>query len=56
VYYFSDPKNLHKGEKQAKKIEILKDGTLSQDFGPGFFDEADNLAVQLYISNKNSTN
>lgn len=47
LYYFSDPKNLLKGEKQAKKIEILKDGTLSQDFGTGFFDEALNWKFEL---------
>ena len=30
-----------------RKIEILEDGRLSEPFGPGFFDEADSLAMDL---------
>jgi len=38
----------------VKKIEILKDGSLSDDFGTGFFDEALNLEFELLkIKNKN---
>ena len=47
IYYFNDP-NIPAGEKQVKKIEILEDGSLSDDFGSGFFDEADNLAINLF--------
>lgn len=32
---------------QIRKIRILPDGRLSQAFGKGFFDEADNLALEL---------
>ncbi|MFN3850858.1 MAG: DUF3696 domain-containing protein [Spirosomataceae bacterium] len=48
IYYFHDPNNVPEGEKQVKKIEILEDGSLSDDFGTGFFDEADNLAINLF--------
>ncbi len=48
IYYFNDPNNIPAGEKQVKKIEILEDGSLSDDFGSGFFDEADNLAINLF--------
>lgn len=47
IYYFHDPNNVPKGEKQVKKIEILEDGSLSDDFGPGFFDEAANWELEL---------
>ena len=48
IYYFNDPNNIPAGEPQVKKIEILEDGSLSDDFGSGFFDEADNLAINLF--------
>ena len=48
IYYFHDPNNVPEGEPQVKKIEILEDGSLSDDFGAGFFDEADNLAINLF--------
>ncbi len=48
IHYFTDPKQLAKGEKQIKEIRIKKNGVLTQDFGTGFFDEADNLAIDLF--------
>lgn len=53
IYYFDS------GDKTngnpSYKIEIMNDGSLSKDFGTGFFDEADNLAIDLFNfkSNKN---
>jgi predicted ATPase len=47
IYYFNDPKNIPAGEKQVKKIEILEDGSLSDDFGSGFFDEATTWKFEL---------
>ena len=35
------------GVSTNRKIEILEDGRLSESFGPGFFDEADMLAMEL---------
>jgi predicted ATPase len=40
IYYFNDPLHLGKNENHIKRIEILKDGSLSDDFGTGFYDEA----------------
>ena len=31
------------------QIEIAEDGRLKQPFGPGFFDEADSLAMNLLM-------
>jgi predicted ATPase len=47
IYYFNDPNNIPAGEPQVKKIEILEDGSLSDDFGSGFFDEATNWKFEL---------
>lgn len=47
IYYFHDPENIPAGEPQVKKIEILEDGSLSSDFGSGFFDEATNWKFEL---------
>lgn len=47
IYYFHDPNNVPTGEPQVKKIEILEDGSLSGDFGTGFFDEATNWKFEL---------
>lgn len=35
------------GISTNRKINILEDGRLSEPFGPGFFDEADSLAMNL---------
>ena len=35
------------GVSSNRKIEILEDGRLSEPFGPGFFDEADTLAMEI---------
>jgi len=56
LYYFYSFKEKPKGEKQVKKIEIMQDGRLSDYFGEGFFDEADNLAMKLFVLNKNTSN
>lgn len=54
IYYFHHPEKVPKGEKQVKKIDIQEDGSLSDDFGPGFFDEADNLALELFKYSKSN--
>ncbi|WP_340110995.1 AAA family ATPase [Maribellus mangrovi] len=37
------------GKPQVQNIQIKDDGRLSEQFGTGFFDEADNLAMDLLI-------
>lgn len=48
IYYFYDPKNIPPGEDQVKEICIDEDGKLSDDFGTGFFDEADKIAISIW--------
>ncbi|MEY4905651.1 MAG: hypothetical protein RLZZ292_3466, partial [Bacteroidota bacterium] len=48
IYYFYEPERIPKGRNQVEKITIQKDGSLDNDFGSGFFDEADNLSIDLY--------
>lgn len=48
IYYFYDPENVPPGEEQVKRIEIAEDGKLTDDFGTGFFDEADKIAISIW--------
>lgn len=56
IYYFNNPEKVPAGEKQITKIEIGSDGSLSREFGSGFLDEADNLAMNLFILSKHQKN
>lgn len=56
IYYFNNPDKLKEGEDYIKKINFNEDGSLSDDFGPGFFDEADNLSINLFNLNKSRKN
>lgn len=56
IYYFYNPKEIPANKSQVTKIELNKLGKMSHDFGPGFFDEADNLAIQLFNLNQQSQN
>ncbi len=49
VYYFNSDKNVNEseGEPKIKKISLDKSGSLSDNFGPGFYDEAINLEYDL---------
>lgn len=51
-----DSKQRYPGAKQMFSIKIDKSGILSREFGPGFFDEADNLALQLLSLQKSQNN
>jgi hypothetical protein len=54
LYYFYHPAEIPEREKQVKKIEIQEDGSLSSDFGTGFYDEALNWKFELLkLKNKN---
>ncbi len=48
IYYFYPPDEVPEGENQIYPINILEDGSLSKNFGKGFFDEAGNLDLLLY--------
>lgn len=47
--YNPDIEKRPNGEPQVKNIEIREDGILKGPFGPGFFDEADSLAMDLFL-------
>ncbi len=55
IYYFYHPKAFP-GYPQIQKIEILKEGSLSHDFGSGFFDEADNIGIDIWKLNNSQKN
>jgi len=56
IYYFNNPKKVPENEPQIKRITILKDGSLSDNFGPGFIDEGFNLKFELLRLNKSQNN
>lgn len=50
IYYLydADPTKRPEGQQQVQRIELEEDGVLSNPFGKGFFDEADELAMGLW--------
>ena len=47
IYYFNSDKNVSKEEPKVKEMILREDGILATSFGPGFFDEAVKLTVEL---------
>ncbi len=47
IHYFNANENVTQNEPKVKAIEIVEDGTLSDHFGSGFFDEVYLLQVQM---------
>lgn len=47
IHYFNAKDKIPQNEPQVKDIEIYEDGTLSDHFGSGFFDEVSLLQIQL---------
>jgi predicted ATPase len=59
IYYFYPPDHpdvVSGREPQVKKININDDGSLTGEFGSGFFDEADNIALELFLLKKSQEN
>ncbi len=56
IYYFYHPDKVLVGEDQVKKIYINDDGSLTDDFGSGFFDESDKIAISLWNITKSRKN
>lgn len=48
IYYLYNPERVPEGKSQVALLNILKDGELDNEFGEGFFDEADNIAIELF--------
>ena len=47
VYYINRDQDVSKKEPKMKEIIIREDGILANSFGPGFFDEATKLTIDL---------
>jgi AAA15 family ATPase/GTPase len=56
IYYFSPPNEISDNSSQIRKIEIQADGSLTDEFGTGFFDEADNIAISIWNMNQSQKN
>ena len=57
IYYFNPIKdNKLQAEERFYKIEIESNGTLTKNFGSGFFDEANNIALELFFESINKNN
>lgn len=56
IYYFYPPDKIPDEERQVKKIHIQDDGSLTEEFGTGFFDEADNIAMELFLLKQSQKN
>ena len=59
IYYFYKPDHeavINKQVNQVEKIEIDEVGRLSKEFGSGFFDEADKIALDLFLLNQSQSN
>jgi predicted ATPase len=56
IYYFNSDENVSKTEPKVKEIEITNSGNLTDNFGPGFYDEATTLKFELMKLNKNQQN
>lgn len=56
IYYFNSDKYVSPQEPKVKRIEINKDGNLTDTFGPGFYDESTRLQFELLKLNKEQNN
>lgn len=46
-YVYSQKDYISPSESPVKHLDVNEDGSLSDSFGPGFYDEADSLSVEL---------
>jgi predicted ATPase len=59
IYYFyksNHPAVINKEANQVEKIEIDEFGRLSKEFGSGFFDEADKIALDIFLLKQSQSN
>ncbi len=56
IFNFNNDPNVKDDEFNFKEILIKDDGSLSDQFYPGFFDEADSIAFELYKLNRSKFN
>jgi hypothetical protein len=56
IYYFYHPDEIPPGENQIKPINIDEDGNLTDNFGPGFYDESSRISLELWSLNTSQKN
>lgn len=56
IQYFNSSIDKAKSNEQGFQINIMDDGTLTRNFGSGFFDESSNLNIALYMKTKSTNN
>lgn len=56
IYYFNADKYVTANEPKVKSIEIRENGSLSDTFGPGFYDEISRLQFDLMKLNQEQNN
>lgn len=56
LYYFNAPDSVPAGKEQVKRININKDGSLTDNFEEGFFDEATSWKFELLKLNNPQKN
>lgn len=57
IFYFDNQNHNPKiKDVEVRKINIRKDGSLTDSFGSGFFDEANRIALELFYHNRGKTN
>lgn len=50
MIYVEDDEVVKTGAQKVRRIPIKDDGRLAAPFGPGFYDEADNLSLELFTN------
>lgn len=50
MIYVEDDEEVKWGTPKVRRIPIKEDGRLSEPFSPGFYDEADNLSLELFTN------
>lgn len=50
MVYVEEDDEVKKGASKVRRIPIKEDGRLAAPFGPGFYDEADNLSLELFTN------
>ena len=52
IVYVEDDDEVMKGAEKVRRIQVKQDGRLASPFGSGFYDEADNLSMELFANMK----
>lgn len=50
MIYVEDDEEVKKGSPKVRRIPVKEDGRLAVPFSPGFYDEADNLSLELFTN------